>query len=85
MPLRSNKSECAIAKGISISQSAVNRLLYGQRGISLETVAKVCEYLKLQLQWGTVKSSPTEQFPSGLRYCALSNFVIRKTSDAVVG
>ena len=32
------------------SQSVVNRFVHGERGISLETAAKLCSYLKLNLK-----------------------------------
>jgi predicted transcriptional regulator len=43
------ESEYAIAKGSGVSQSVVNRFVSGDRGISLETAAKLCEHLKLEL------------------------------------
>ena len=45
----SGETEYGIAKGSGISQSVVNRFMSGERGISLETAAKLCEYLKLVL------------------------------------
>lgn len=45
----SGQTEYAIAKGSGVSQSIVNRFARGQRGISLETAAKICAYLKLDL------------------------------------
>jgi plasmid maintenance system antidote protein VapI len=46
---QSDESEYAIAKGSGVSQSVVNRFVHGERGISLETAAKLCSYLKLDL------------------------------------
>ena len=46
----SDETEYAIAKVSGVSQSVVNRFVHGQRGISLETVAKLCDYLKLDLR-----------------------------------
>ncbi len=46
----SGESEYAIAKGSGVSQSVVNRFVSGERGIGLETAAKLCDYLKLQLR-----------------------------------
>jgi plasmid maintenance system antidote protein VapI len=45
----SGQSEYAIAKGSGVSQSVVNRFVSGERGISLETAAKLCDYLGLDL------------------------------------
>jgi transcriptional regulator with XRE-family HTH domain len=45
----SGETEYAIAKGSGVSQSIVNRFVSEERGISLETAAKICEYLKLDL------------------------------------
>jgi len=47
---KSHETEYAIAKGAGVSQSVLNRFMHGERGISLETAAKLCEYLKLQLR-----------------------------------
>jgi len=43
------QSEYAIGKGSGVSQSVVNRFVNGERGISLETAAKLCSYLELDL------------------------------------
>ncbi len=48
--VKSGETEYAIAKGSGVSQSVVNRFVSGERGISLDTAAKLCEYLKLQLR-----------------------------------
>jgi transcriptional regulator with XRE-family HTH domain len=45
----SGETEYAIAKGSGVSQSGLNRFVNGERSISLETAAKLCEYLKLHL------------------------------------
>ncbi len=45
----SGESEYAIAKATGISQSIVNRFMSGERGISLETAASLCAYLRLDL------------------------------------
>jgi transcriptional regulator with XRE-family HTH domain len=45
----SGESEYAIAKASGVSQSVVNRFVSGERGISLETAARLCEYLNLHL------------------------------------
>ena len=46
---KSKETEYAIAKRAGVSQSVLNRFMHDERGISLETAAKLCEYLKLQL------------------------------------
>lgn len=45
----SDETEYAIAKGSGVSQSVVNRFVHGERSISVETAAKLCAYLKLNL------------------------------------
>jgi transcriptional regulator with XRE-family HTH domain len=45
----SGESEYAIAKASGVSQSVVNRFVSGERGISLETAAKLCAYLRVDL------------------------------------
>lgn len=47
--LKSGQSEYGIAKGAEVSQSIVNRFARGERGMSLETAAKICSYLELEL------------------------------------
>jgi transcriptional regulator with XRE-family HTH domain len=47
--LKSGETEYAIAKGSGVSQSVLSRFVSGERGISLETASKLCEYLKLEL------------------------------------
>jgi transcriptional regulator with XRE-family HTH domain len=47
---KSDVAEYAIAKGAGVSQSVLNRFMHGERSIGLETAAKLCEYLKLQLR-----------------------------------
>jgi plasmid maintenance system antidote protein VapI len=39
----------AIAQGSGVSQSVVNRFVHGERGISLETAAKLGSYLEFDL------------------------------------
>jgi plasmid maintenance system antidote protein VapI len=46
----SGETEYAIAKGSGVSQSVVNRFVHGQRSISLDTAAKLCAYLGLELR-----------------------------------
>ena len=46
---KSDETEYAIAKGSGVSQSVVNRFIHGERSISIETAAKLCTYLKLDL------------------------------------
>ena len=46
----SGQTEYAIAKGSGVNQSVVNRFVNGERGISLDTAAKLCEYLDLDLR-----------------------------------
>jgi plasmid maintenance system antidote protein VapI len=48
--VKSNETEYAIAKGSGVSQSVVNRFVHGERGISLETAARLCSYLRLELR-----------------------------------
>jgi len=45
----SGETEYAIAKGSGVSQSVVNRFVHGERGISLDTAARLCAYLELKL------------------------------------
>ncbi|HEY1603619.1 MAG TPA: helix-turn-helix transcriptional regulator [Pirellulales bacterium] len=45
----SSQTEYALAKGSGVSQSIVNRFIKGERSIGLETAAKLCEYLNLDL------------------------------------
>lgn len=45
----SGQSQYAIAQGAGVSQSVVNRFAHEERGISLETAAKLCDYLGLDL------------------------------------
>ncbi|MGA7700186.1 MAG: helix-turn-helix transcriptional regulator [Thermoguttaceae bacterium] len=46
----SKDTEYMIAKMSGVSQSVVNRFVHGERGIGLETTAKLCAYLKLNLK-----------------------------------
>ena len=43
----SGETQYAIAKGADVSQSVLNRFVNGERGISLETAAKLCQHLGL--------------------------------------
>ena len=45
----SGESEYAIGKATGVSQSVLSRFVNGERGISLETAAKLCSYLELDL------------------------------------
>ena len=47
--VESGESEYAIGKVTGVSQSVLSRFINGQRGISLETAAKLCTYLELDL------------------------------------
>ena len=44
------QTENALAKGSGVIQSVVNRFVTGERGISLDTAAKLCDYLDLDLR-----------------------------------
>jgi transcriptional regulator with XRE-family HTH domain len=46
---KSDETEYAVAKGSGVSQSVLNRFLKGERSIGIETAAKLCAYLKLDL------------------------------------
>ena len=45
----SGETRYAIGKATGVSQSIIDRFLSGERGISLETAAKLCEYLRVEL------------------------------------
>ena len=45
--LNSGETEYRVAKESGVAQPILNRFLRGERGISLETAAKVCQYLGL--------------------------------------
>lgn len=45
----SGQTEYGIAKGAGVSQSVVNRFVNGERGIGLDTAARLCAYLGLEL------------------------------------
>ena len=47
--LNSGQTEYRVAKDSGVAQPIVNRFLRGERGISLETAAKLCKYLGLHL------------------------------------
>jgi len=46
---KSDESERAIALATGIDQPHLNRFVHGQRSLSLETAARLCQYLKLEL------------------------------------
>ena len=46
----SRETEYMIAKQSGVSQSVVSRFVHGERGIGLETAAKLCADLKLNLK-----------------------------------
>jgi transcriptional regulator with XRE-family HTH domain len=47
--LNSGETEYRVAKESGVAQPILNRFLRGERGVSLETAAKVCQYLSLHL------------------------------------
>jgi plasmid maintenance system antidote protein VapI len=47
--LNCGQTEYRVAKESGVAQPILNRFLRGERGISLETAAKVCKYLDLHL------------------------------------
>jgi len=47
--LNCGETEYRVSKESGVAQPILNRFLRGERGISLETAAKVCEYLGLHL------------------------------------
>ena len=47
--LHCGQTEYRVAKESGVAQPIVNRFLRGERGISLETAAKLCQYLRLHL------------------------------------
>lgn len=46
---KSNQTLYAIAKGSGVSQSILSRFARGERDVSLETAARLCNYLELDL------------------------------------
>lgn len=46
----SGESEYAIGRATGVSQSILSRFVNGERGISLETAAKLASYLELELR-----------------------------------
>ncbi len=46
----SEQSELAIAQALQIDQGNLNRFVKGERGVSMETFALLCDYLKLDLK-----------------------------------
>jgi plasmid maintenance system antidote protein VapI len=47
--VKCGETEYRVAKESGVAQPILNRFLRGERGISLETAAKVCKYLSLHL------------------------------------
>jgi len=47
--LNSGQTEYRVAKDSGTPQPVLNRFVRGERGISLETAAKLCKYLDLHL------------------------------------
>jgi len=47
--LNSGQTEYRVAKESGVAQPVLNRFLRGERGISLNTAAKLCKYLRLHL------------------------------------
>jgi len=47
--LTCGETEYRVAKDSGVAQPVVSRFMRGQRGISLETADKVCQYLGLHL------------------------------------
>lgn len=45
----SGESQLSIANAVNIDQGNLNRFVRGERSISLENAAKLCEYLRLDL------------------------------------
>ena len=45
----SGESEYAVGKATGVSQTIFSRFINSERGISIETAAKLCSYLKLDL------------------------------------
>jgi plasmid maintenance system antidote protein VapI len=46
---KSDMTKYMLAKDTGVNWSVIDRFVSGERGISLETAAKLCEYLKLDL------------------------------------
>jgi plasmid maintenance system antidote protein VapI len=44
-----DESQLSIANALDIDQGNLNRFVRGERSITFETAAKLCEYLKLDL------------------------------------
>jgi plasmid maintenance system antidote protein VapI len=47
--LNCGETEYRVAKDSDVPQPVVSRFMRGQRGISLETASKICQYLGLHL------------------------------------
>lgn len=57
----SGETEYGIGKAAGVSQSVINRFVNGERGIALETAARLCSYLKLTLSRTPNIESKVEQ------------------------
>jgi transcriptional regulator with XRE-family HTH domain len=47
--VKSGESQLSIAKATGVDHGNLNSFLHGKRGLSLETAAKLADYLKLKL------------------------------------
>lgn len=47
---KSDETQYAIAKATGVDQSVLSRFLHGERTISLETAARLCKHLALELR-----------------------------------
>jgi Resolvase, N terminal domain/Helix-turn-helix len=58
----SDESQLSIANALDIDQGNLNRFVRGERSISIETAAKLCDYLKLDLirRGGGASKTPTD-------------------------
>jgi transcriptional regulator with XRE-family HTH domain len=45
----SGQTQTAIAEGSGVDQGTISAFLRGQRGLSMDSFAALCKYLKLQL------------------------------------
>jgi transcriptional regulator with XRE-family HTH domain len=73
----------AIAQATGVSQSVLNRFINGERGISLETAAKLCQYLDLDLASSTLTTPGGVK--SSTRKTALTGVVCVSLPHATVG
>ena len=67
-----------------VSQPVLNRFVHGERGISLETAAKLCVHLKLQLRPGGVYSNAVAKSQRRQTWIALPKHADRKTAAASI-